>query len=88
MTPLGANAVSDLQRWLERATKLFAQDERYKRHDARYLRLWLAYIELCCAGQPREQAAVFAHMAGSDIGTGLAAFWEAWATFLVDVKAK
>ncbi|KNG50610.1 checkpoint protein kinase [Stemphylium lycopersici] len=62
---------------LERATKAFQNSPQYK-NDARYLKLWLHYINLF-SDAPRE---IFAYLARHNIGENLALYYEEFAAWL------
>ena len=68
--PQGQSSQSNLVNTLERATRAFKDDSRYK-NDPRYLRLWLAYAE--CVDEPRD---IFLYLEAQGIGMELALFYE------------
>lgn len=72
-----ATPESQLRSLLERATKAFQSDPRY-RSDPRYLKLWLNYIRFF-SDSPRE---TFAYLSRHNIGEGLALFYEEFAAWL------
>jgi checkpoint serine/threonine-protein kinase len=72
--PSGHSSESGLLPLLERATKEFFNDDRY-RNDLRYLKLWIHYTQ-SFSDAPRE---VFVHLARNDVGQRLALFYEEWA---------
>ena len=72
-----ATQESQLRPLLERATKAFQSDPRYK-SDPRYLKLWLNYIRYF-SDAPRE---TFAYLSRHNIGEGLALFYEEFAAWL------
>ncbi|KAK4174971.1 putative checkpoint serine/threonine-protein kinase [Triangularia setosa] len=62
---------------LERATRQFAGEKRY-RNDGRYLRMWVHYINLF-SDAPRE---TFVFLSSKGIGEGLALYYEEYAGWL------
>ncbi|CAG8480534.1 5192_t:CDS:2 [Paraglomus occultum] len=78
--PQGHNHESNLIPLLERATRTFKDDERYKK-DPRYLRLWLLYAKY--VEHPRD---IFVFLENNEIGQDLAAFYEEYGALLESVK--
>jgi checkpoint serine/threonine-protein kinase len=72
-----ATPQSQLHLLLERATKTFVGDARYK-NDPRYLKIWMQYIQLFSDAK-RE---TFVYLSRHGIGEGLALFYEEYAAFL------
>ena len=72
-----ATPESQLRPLLERATKAFQSDPRYK-SDPRFLKLWLNYIRFF-SDSPRE---TFAYLSRHNIGEGLALFYEEFGAWL------
>jgi hypothetical protein len=74
--PQGASVESGLLELLERATRLFAQDPRYK-NDMRYLKLWIQY-----ASHVDHPNKIFAYLNANEIGTAYALFYEEYCNSL------
>ncbi|KAK0729184.1 Mad3/BUB1 homology region 1-domain-containing protein [Apiosordaria backusii] len=74
-----ATPSSGLHTLLERATKQFVGDKRY-RNDGRYLRMWVYYIDWFLGEREKREGYVFLSRHG--IGEGLAAFYEEYAGWL------
>ena len=75
------NATSDklseqVVKLLQRCTRAFQAAEQYK-NDARYLRIWIKYIDTV-----NDPADVFQFLEANQIGTGLALFYTSWALVL------
>src|SRR5207253_644247 len=74
--PQGVSAESGLLELLERATRLFSADPRYK-NDMRYLKLWIHY-----ASYVDHPVKIFAYMNTNEIGTAYALFYEEYCNAL------
>lgn len=74
--PQGVSAESGLLELLERATRSFAQDPRYK-NDMRYLKLWIQYAS--CVDHPVK---IFAYLNTNEIGTAYTLFYEEYCNAL------
>ncbi|CAG8760120.1 1888_t:CDS:1, partial [Acaulospora colombiana] len=74
--PQGQTSQSNLVQLLERASKTFVKDTRYK-NDPRYLKCWLQYSKL--VGQTKE---LFMFLKVNGIGMDLAAYYEAYAELM------
>jgi checkpoint serine/threonine-protein kinase len=72
-----ATPASQLHVLLERATKAFVGDARYK-NDARYLKMWLHYVHFF-SDSPRE---TYLFLSRHGIGEGLALWYEEYAAWL------
>ncbi|KAL1924985.1 uncharacterized protein VTP21DRAFT_4639 [Calcarisporiella thermophila] len=78
--PQGHNHDSNLIPLLEKATRAFKDDERY-RNDPRYLHLWLMYAKY--VEVPRD---IFVFLLRNEIGGELAAFYEDYGGFLESIE--
>lgn len=74
--PQGVSAESGLLELLERATRLFSTDPRYK-NDMRYLKLWIQYA--FCVDHPIK---IFSYLDTNEIGTAYALFYEEYCNAL------
>lgn len=74
--PQGVSAESGLLELLERATRLFASDPRYK-NDMRYLKLWIHY-----ASYVDHPIKIFSYLNTNEIGTAYALFYEEYCNAL------
>ncbi|CAM6101555.1 unnamed protein product [Calypogeia fissa] len=72
----GGGAQSEVLKLLEKCSRQFLKDERYRR-DVRYLQIWVQYAD-CCS----DPIDVFAFLEANDIGQDHALFYEAYATSL------
>eukprot|EP00899_Mesostigma_viride_P020539 jgi/Mesvir1/28487/Mv15902-RA.5 len=71
-----AGSKAELVPVLEKCTRLFLRDVRYK-EDVRYLRVWILYADNC--PDPKD---IFSFLQANDIGQGHSLYYEAYATFL------
>lgn len=62
--------------FLERVTKLFVNDKRYKQ-DSRYLNLWIAYSSKCV-----EPLNIFSFLGSQGIASNLSSFYEEYSSLL------
>lgn len=67
------NQKAQLLPLIERCTRRFKDDERYK-NNKKYIKLWLEYSHLS-----QDSAEIFQFMHSNQIGHGLALFWRGWA---------
>ncbi len=75
--PLNSKLISaDLIPLLDEATRVFANDPRY-RNDPRYLKLWLAYAKFC-----RDAEEILQFLSQQGISQDLATFYEEYAALL------
>jgi len=74
--PQGISAESGLLELLERATRLFASDPRYK-NDMRYLKLWIRY-----ASYVDHPVKIFTYLNTNEIGTAYALLYEEYCNAL------
>ena len=74
--PQGVSAESGLLELLERATRLFSSDPRYK-NDMRYLKLWIHY-----ASYVDHPVKIFAYLNANEIGTAYALLYEEYCNAL------
>jgi checkpoint serine/threonine-protein kinase len=74
--PQGVSAESGLLELLERATRIFASDPRYK-NDMRYLKLWIHY-----ASYVDHPVKIFSYLNANEIGTAYALFYEEYCNAL------
>ncbi len=74
-TFVSGGAKSELLPLLEKCTREFHKDDRYK-DDIRYLRVWIQYAD--CLPDPSD---VFSFLMDHDIGQGHSLFYIAYATF-------
>jgi hypothetical protein len=75
--PLNIKLISaDFIPLLDEATRMFAQDPRY-RNDPRYLKLWLAYAKYC-----RDAEEILQFLSQQGIAQNLATFYEEYASLL------
>lgn len=74
--PQGASVESGLLELLERSTRAFATDPRYK-NDMRYLKLWIQY-----ASHVDYPIKIFSYMDTNEIGTAYALFYEEYCNAL------
>ncbi|KAG8805687.1 Mitotic spindle checkpoint component mad3, partial [Serendipita sp. 399] len=74
--PQGVSVESGLLELLERATRSFASDPRYK-NDMRYLRLWIQY-----ASYVDHPVKIYSYLNVNEIGTAYALFYEEYCNAL------
>ncbi|PVG04065.1 hypothetical protein CPB86DRAFT_809962 [Serendipita vermifera] len=74
--PQGVSAESGLLELLERATRIFSSDPRYK-NDMRYLKLWIHY-----ASYVDHPVKIFSYLNTNEIGTAYALFYEEYCNAL------
>ncbi|RKP12694.1 Mad3/BUB1 homology region 1-domain-containing protein, partial [Piptocephalis cylindrospora] len=77
--PQGQSAESNLLPVLERLTRSFRQDRRY-RNDPRYIRCWILYAQ-----NISDPNVVFEYMQVNDLGQDLAAYYEEYSIHLEEI---